>query len=67
VDCVLRLNARCTIAESDPRVPSSENILPFSQRLQHAGVPLKLNRMEANTHGSQELFVRYTPEIVAFL
>ena len=51
----------------DPRMPPTENILLFSQRLQQAGVSLKLNRMEADTHGSQELFVRNTPEIVAFM
>jgi alpha-beta hydrolase superfamily lysophospholipase len=51
----------------DPRVPPAENILAFSQRLQRAGVPLNLIRMEADTHGSQELFLRYTPQIVTFL
>jgi hypothetical protein len=51
----------------DPRVPPAENILPFSHRLLQAGVPLSLIRMEADTHGSQELFLRYTPRIVAFL
>lgn len=51
----------------DPRVPPGENILPFSHRLLQARVPLSLIRMEADTHGSQELFLRYTPRIVAFL
>lgn len=51
----------------DPRVPPSENILPFSQRLQQADVPLDVITMEANTHGSQELFEQYTPRILSFL
>ena len=50
----------------DPRVPPAENIVPFSRRLLKASVPLDVIRMEADTHGSQELFVRYTPRIVAF-
>lgn len=51
----------------DPRVPPAENILPFSELLKRAGVPLSLIRMEADTHGSQELFLRYTPRIVSFI
>jgi hypothetical protein len=51
----------------DPRVPPAENIVPFSHRLRKAGVRLQVTRMEADTHGSQELFLRYTPRIVAFL
>jgi alpha-beta hydrolase superfamily lysophospholipase len=51
----------------DPRVPPAENILPFSALLQSAHVPITITRMEADTHGSQELFLRYTEQIVAFL
>jgi acetyl esterase/lipase len=51
---------------NDPRVPPAENILAFSQRLRQAGVPLRLTRMEADTHGSQELFVRYASQIIQF-
>jgi alpha-beta hydrolase superfamily lysophospholipase len=51
----------------DPRVPPAENIVPFSHRLRNAGVQLDVIKMEADTHGSQELFLRYTPRIVAFL
>ena len=51
----------------DPRVPPAENILPFATRLKRAGIPVRIEAMEADTHGSQELFVRYTPAIVDFL
>jgi hypothetical protein len=49
----------------DPRVPPAENIVPFSHRLRKARVQLEVIGMEADTHGSQELFLRYTPRIVA--
>ena len=51
----------------DPRVPPGENVQPFVRRLSRAGVPVQVEAMEADTHGSQELFVRYLPQIVTFL
>ena len=51
----------------DPRVPPAENLLPFASRLTRAGVPVRLVPMEAETHGSQELFLKYVPDIVAFI
>jgi pimeloyl-ACP methyl ester carboxylesterase len=52
---------------ADPRVPPNENILPFSQRLKACGIPLQLLPMEANTHGSQELYSRNQIAILKFL
>jgi hypothetical protein len=51
----------------DPRVPPAENLLPFASRLGRAGVPVRLLPMEAETHGSQELFLKYVPAIVTFI
>lgn len=51
----------------DPRVPPAENIIPFAARLNRAGVEVRLEAMDAQTHGSQELFMRYLQPIVRFL
>jgi alpha-beta hydrolase superfamily lysophospholipase len=51
----------------DPRVPPAENLFPFAARLKHAGVPLQILAMEADTHGSQELFLRHITAILAFI
>jgi len=51
----------------DPRVPPEENVKAFAARLERAGIVVQVNEMQANTHGSQELFVRYIPEIVRFI
>lgn len=51
----------------DPRVPPVENLLPFASKLTRAGVPVRVLAMEAETHGSQDLFLKYAPGIVAFI
>lgn len=51
----------------DPRVPPAENLLPFAARLKRARVPLQILSMEADTHGSQELFLRHVEAILAFI
>ena len=51
----------------DPRVPPGENLRPFAARLNRAGITAHVSVMQANTHGSQELFLNYVPEIVAFV
>lgn len=51
----------------DPRVPPAENLLPFAAKLNQAGVPVRVLAMEADTHGSQDLFLRYVPEVLSFI
>jgi pimeloyl-ACP methyl ester carboxylesterase len=51
----------------DPRVPPHENLLPFAQRLRACGIPVQMLSMEANTHGSQELYSRNQAAILKFL
>jgi hypothetical protein len=51
----------------DPRVPPQENLLPFVANLHRGGVNVRVTPMEADTHGSQELFLRHTPAILSFL
>lgn len=51
----------------DPRVPPAENIQPFAARLNRAGIPIRILSMQADTHGSQELFLRFVPEVLSFI
>ena len=51
----------------DPRVPPDENILPFVERLRQAGIFVKLTPLEADTHGSQELYLANIARATSFL